>query len=91
MVILEHPASIVGRMLYSLHLNLQSPPILAATVARGEELSPGATGHATGCLRHLEVRYFPDWVTTFGRTSMDPAINEPRATSGNIGEILSPS
>ena len=64
MVILEHPARITGRVFYSLYLHLQAPPELDEHVARGEVLGRvGATGRATGCHLHLEVRYFPDRVS----------------------------
>ncbi len=73
MVILEHATSVVGRVFYSLHLHLQSPPVLAETVARGEELGRvGATGRATGCHLHLEVRYFPDRVSHLWRNIYGP-------------------
>jgi murein DD-endopeptidase MepM/ murein hydrolase activator NlpD len=59
MVIVEHPASITGRVFYSLYLHLKTPPAPAEQVQRGEELGQvGATGRATGCHLHLEVRYF---------------------------------
>jgi murein DD-endopeptidase MepM/ murein hydrolase activator NlpD len=64
MVILRHPASVTGRVHYSLYLHLQGPPTPREQIARGEELGHvGATGHATGCHLHLEVRYFPDRVS----------------------------
>jgi murein DD-endopeptidase MepM/ murein hydrolase activator NlpD len=64
MVIVEHPASVTGRVFYSLYLHLQSPPKAGERVARGEELGRvGATGRATGCHLHLEVRYFRDRVS----------------------------
>jgi murein DD-endopeptidase MepM/ murein hydrolase activator NlpD len=64
MVIVEHPGSITGRVFYSLYLHLQSPPPAAERVARGDELGRvGATGRATGCHLHLEVRYFRDRVS----------------------------
>jgi murein DD-endopeptidase MepM/ murein hydrolase activator NlpD len=73
LVILEHQAAIVGRVFYSLHLHLQSPPSLAATVARGEELGRvGATGHATGCHLHFEIRYFPDRVSNLWQNIYGP-------------------
>jgi murein DD-endopeptidase MepM/ murein hydrolase activator NlpD len=59
MVIIEHPASVTGRAFYSLYLHLQSPPVAGEHVARGAPLGRiGATGRATGCHLHLEVRYF---------------------------------
>jgi murein DD-endopeptidase MepM/ murein hydrolase activator NlpD len=72
MLILEHPATTTGRVHYSLYLHLKSPPIQAEEVARGDELGHvGATGHATGCHLHLEVRYFrervsPRWKNIYG-------------------------
>jgi murein DD-endopeptidase MepM/ murein hydrolase activator NlpD len=73
MVILEHSSSVVGRVFYSLHLHLPSPPILAETVARGETLGRvGATGHATGCHLHFEVRYFKDRVNDLWQNIYGP-------------------
>ena len=72
MAIVEHPASITGRVFYSLYLHLQSPPEPDERVARGEVLGRvGATGRATGCHLHLEVRYFrgrvsPRWNHIYG-------------------------
>jgi murein DD-endopeptidase MepM/ murein hydrolase activator NlpD len=64
MLILEHPAAATGRVHYSLYLHLKSPPLPAEEVARGDEVGQvGATGHATGCHLHLEVRYFRDRVS----------------------------
>lgn len=64
MVIVEHPASLVGRIFYSLYLHLQSPPEAIHRVARGEDLGRvGATGHATGCHVHFEIRHFRNRVS----------------------------
>jgi murein DD-endopeptidase MepM/ murein hydrolase activator NlpD len=64
MFIVEHPQPITGRAFYSLYLHLQSPPSTTERVARGDELGRvGATGRATGCHLHLEVRYFRDRVS----------------------------
>jgi murein DD-endopeptidase MepM/ murein hydrolase activator NlpD len=59
MVIVEHPAALTGRVFWTLYLHLQSEPVRAERVDRGDELGRvGATGRATGCHLHLEVRYF---------------------------------
>jgi murein DD-endopeptidase MepM/ murein hydrolase activator NlpD len=64
MAIVEHPASVTGRVFYSLYLHLQSPPRADEQIARGDEVGRvGATGRATGCHLHLEVRYFRDRVS----------------------------
>jgi murein DD-endopeptidase MepM/ murein hydrolase activator NlpD len=73
MVILKHPESITGRVFYSLYLHLQAPPVPAEHVARGEELGRvGATGRATGCHLHLEVRYFRDRVSSLWKNIYGP-------------------
>jgi murein DD-endopeptidase MepM/ murein hydrolase activator NlpD len=73
MVILEHPASLTGRVFYTLYLHLESPPGRAERVERGEELGRvGATGRATGCHVHLEVRYFRDRVSPVWRHIYGP-------------------
>ncbi len=72
MAIVEHPTWITGRVFYSLYLHLQSPPEPGERVARGDALGRvGATGRATGCHLHLEVRYFrgrvsPRWNHIYG-------------------------
>jgi murein DD-endopeptidase MepM/ murein hydrolase activator NlpD len=73
MVIVEHPASLTGRVFYSLYLHLQGPPVATELVARGEELGRvGATGRATGCHVHFEVRYFPARVSPLWRNIYGP-------------------
>jgi murein DD-endopeptidase MepM/ murein hydrolase activator NlpD len=73
MAIVEHPATITGRVFYSLYLHLQAPPVPVEHVERGVELGRvGATGHATGCHLHFEIRYFRDrvsplWKNIYGR------------------------
>jgi murein DD-endopeptidase MepM/ murein hydrolase activator NlpD len=72
MAIVEHPASVTGRVFYSLYLHLQSPPQPDEHVARGQELGRvGVTGRTTGCHLHLEIRYFrgrvsPRWKNIYG-------------------------
>jgi murein DD-endopeptidase MepM/ murein hydrolase activator NlpD len=64
MVIVEHPATVTGRVFYTLYLHLQSPPVQAGHITQGAELGQvGATGRATGCHLHFEVRYFRDRVS----------------------------
>jgi murein DD-endopeptidase MepM/ murein hydrolase activator NlpD len=72
MAIVEHPASVTGRTFYSLYLHLEAPPVAGEHVERGARLGRvGATGRATGCHLHLEVRYFrarvsPVWKHIYG-------------------------
>ena len=73
MMIMEHPATLTGRRFYTLYLHLQSPPVHAEHIADGAELGRvGATGRATGCHLHFEVRYFRDRVSPLWKNIYGP-------------------
>jgi murein DD-endopeptidase MepM/ murein hydrolase activator NlpD len=73
MVIVEHPASLTGRVFYTLYLHLQTPPVRAEHVDRGTELGRvGTTGRSTGCHLHFEVRYFRDRVSSLWQNIYGP-------------------
>jgi len=73
MAIVEHPATSNGRVFYSLYLHLQAPPAPVEHVERGEQLGRvGATGRATGCHVHVEIRYFRDRVSPLWKNIYGP-------------------
>ena len=70
MVLLEHPASLVGETFYTLYLHMQHQPRFARgdNVKVGRDLlgKVGDTGVAYGCNTHFEIRYFPERFSAWG-------------------------
>ena len=64
MVLIEHPADLLGKTFYTLYLHIQEPPLGTKDdrVKGGMTVigRVGTTGAAFGCHTHFEVRYFPD-------------------------------
>jgi hypothetical protein len=76
MILIEHPASLIGKNFYTLYLHMQSPP----EVKMGDPVSGGNTvigkvgdsGNTvgSGCHTHFEIRYSPgrfsEWNNIYG-------------------------
>jgi hypothetical protein len=70
MVLVEHPASLIGKKFYTLYLHMQDSP----DVKIGDQITGGSTvigkvgdtGIAFGCHTHFEIRYFPERFSTWG-------------------------
>ncbi|MBI5187981.1 MAG: M23 family metallopeptidase [Nitrospirae bacterium] len=70
MILIEHPASLIGKAFYTLYLHMQDPP----TVKIGDQVygsktiigKVGDTGAAYGCNTHFEIRYFPERLSKWG-------------------------
>ena len=74
MVLIEHPALLIGKKFYTLYLHMQSPPEVGIgdSVTGGSTVigKVGDTGKAFGCHTHFEIRYFPgrisEWNNIYG-------------------------
>ncbi|MFQ5687581.1 MAG: peptidylprolyl isomerase [Candidatus Scalindua sp.] len=70
MVLIQHPASLIGKKFYTLYLHMQGPP----EVKIGDQVQGGSTvigkvgdtGKAFGCHTHFEIRYFPERFSRWG-------------------------
>jgi hypothetical protein len=70
MVLIEHPASLIGKKFYTLYLHMQGSP----EVKIGDQVKSGSTvigkvgdtGKAFGCHTHFEIRYFPERYSKWG-------------------------
>lgn len=71
MVLIEHPASLIGKKFYTLYLHMKDPP----EVKIGNQVNGGSTvigkigdsGKTLGgCHTHFEIRYFPERFSTWG-------------------------
>ncbi|WP_194185847.1 peptidoglycan DD-metalloendopeptidase family protein [Prosthecochloris ethylica] len=75
MVIVKHPASLIGMEFYTLYIHMQEPPLvgIGQKVNGGETIlgKIGDTGKSFGCHTHFEIRYFPSrysaWGNIYGR------------------------
>ena len=67
MVLVEHPATLVGEPFYTIYLHMQEPPPTQTTVHGGKTVlgKVGDTGVAYGCHTHFEIRYFPGRFSTW--------------------------
>ena len=70
MVIVKHPASLIGKEFYTLYLHMQEPPLVGIVqkVNGGETIlgKIGETGESFGCHTHFEIRYFPSRYSAWG-------------------------
>lgn len=76
MMLIAHPASLIGKPFHTFYLHMQKAPAVdvGETVAGGvtEIGRVGSTGHARSCYTHLEIRNFPsrlhpEWKSLFGK------------------------
>jgi len=70
MVIVKHPASLIGKEFYTLYLHMQEAPLvgIGRKVNGGETIlgKIGNTGKSFGCHTHFEIRYFPSRYSVWG-------------------------